>query len=296
MKRLPLLSVALLASFAGAQDAPTLGPERGNLVIVGGGRVPDEIWNRFIDLAGGVEKAHIVVVPTAGMKVPDDGKTPSTRTPEALEKLGVKHVTVLHTTSRTEADSEAFVKPIQEATAIWFDGGRQWHIVDSYAGTRTQREFEAVLARGGVIGGSSAGATIQGDFLVRGDTSGPDVLEGDHKQGFAYLKRSAIDQHILVRNRQFDLVPYIEKHPDYLGIGINESTAIVVHGNEFEVIGASHVAITDAAQWTDAAKSPNQAAQKGKIYFLAKGQKFDLLKRRILSPAASAPATDGNEL
>src|SRR5207342_227931 len=76
---------------------------------------------------------------------------------------------------------------LREATAVWFDGGRQWNIVDSYAGTLTYREFHKVLERGGVIGGSSAGATIQGDYLVRGDTSGPNVVmteEKNHQKGF----------------------------------------------------------------------------------------------------------------
>src|SRR5579862_3327207 len=195
----PLLLLAALASSGSAQQAPTtLGPANGNLVIVGGGRMVPEIWAKFIELAGGVDKANVVVVPTAGERVPDDGKVPSTGTPAALARLGVKHVTVLHTSDRKVADSEAFVAPLKTATAVWFDGGRQWHIADSYLGTRTQKEFDAVLERGGVIGGSSAGATIQGEYLWRGDTSGPERGEGDHTQGFAFLKRSAIDQHILV--------------------------------------------------------------------------------------------------
>ncbi len=133
-----------------------------------------------------------------------------------------------------------------------------------------------------MIGGSSAGATIQGEYLWRGDTSGPERGEGDHTQGLAFLKGVAIDQHILARNRQFDLIPFVEKRPDLLGIGINESTAIVVQGDEFEVIGASYVAITDARKWTADATSPNDAAHKGKIFFLGKGQRYDLARREIV--------------
>ena len=280
---LALIVFASLTLAARAQDAPTLGPAKGNLVIVGGGKVGPEIWAKFIELAGGVENANIVVVPTAAMNAPNDPKIPQTGTAEELTKLGVKHVTVLHTSDRKVADSEEFVAPLKTATAVWFDGGRQWHIADSYLGTRTQKEFDAVLDRGGVIGGSSAGASIQGEYLWRGDTSGPEKVEGDHTVGFAFLKRSAIDQHILVRNREFDLIPFIQKHPELLGIGINESTAIVVHGNQFQVIGASFVAITDAKKWERGARSPNDAAHKGKIYFLAPGQKYDLAKREIIS-------------
>ena len=87
-------------------------------------------------------------------------------------KRGVKNVKMLHTHDPKVADTEAFVKDLRTADAVWFNGGRQWNIVDSYANTLTYRELHKVLERGGVIGGSSAGATIQGEYLVRGDTSG----------------------------------------------------------------------------------------------------------------------------
>ena len=105
----------------------------------------------------------------------------------------------------------------KDATAVWFDGGRQWNMVDWYAGTLTYREFHNVLARGGVIGGSSAGATIQGDYLVRGDTSGPDIMmteEKNHQKGFEFLRKVAIDQHINTRLRWDDLDPGDQEIPE----------------------------------------------------------------------------------
>ena len=131
---------------------------------------------------------------------------------------------------------------------MWFTGGRHWRIVDSYAGTLTYKEFHKVLERGGVIGGSSAGATIQGDYLVRGDTSGNPIVmteEPNHQKGFEFLRRSAIDQHIDARNRWDDLIPVIKKYPNLLGIGLSEDTAIIVKGDQFEVMGKSKVAIHD---------------------------------------------------
>jgi len=112
----------------------------------------------------------------------------------------------------------------------------------------TYKEFHRVLARGGVIGGSSAGATIQGDYLVRGDTSGPDIVmtaEKEHQHGFAFLRRVAIDQHINTRNRWDDLIPVIKRYPHLLGIGLSEGTALVVRGDRFEVMGAWKVAVHD---------------------------------------------------
>ena len=88
-------------------------------------------------------------------------------------KRGLTHVKMLHTADPKVANTEEFVKPLLDANGVWFDGGRQWNGVDSYAGTRALEEFRKVLDRGGAIAGSSAGATIQGDYLVRGDTQGP---------------------------------------------------------------------------------------------------------------------------
>jgi cyanophycinase len=144
-------------------------------------------------------------------------------------------------------------------------------------GTLTQKELFALLDRGGVIAGSSAGATIIGDYMVRGDTKTADIMMGDHEQAFAFLKKAAIDQHLLVRNREFDLIPLIEKHPDLLGIGLDEDTAIVVQGDEFEVMGRSRVAIYDIHKMIPPA---------GKFYFLIPGDKYNLKTRTATRPGA----------
>ena len=195
-------------------------------------------------------------------------------------------MTTLHTRDPKEADTERFVEPLRTATGVWLGGGRQWRLADAYLKTRVVTEINALLERGGVIGGTSAGASIQGDFLVRGDTKGNELMEGDHLAGFGFVQNAAIDQHILRRNRQFDLLPVIEKHPELLGIGIDENTAIVVQGDQFEVIGASYVAITDAQQWqSQSSTSPNHAAAKGKFYLLSRGERFDLKTRRVVPSA-----------
>jgi cyanophycinase len=247
-------------------SAQTVGPASGSLVIVGGAMREPEIVERFVELAGG-DKARIIVVPTAGGEEDYDDEDCGLQT---WARIGVADVTCLHTVERAEADSEFFVEPITQATAIWFNGGRQWHIADSFLGTRTEEEFRKVLDRGGVIGGSSAGATIQGSYLVRGDTSGNAVMMGDHEVGFGYLKNTAIDQHVLRRNRQFDLIEVIEAHPELLGIGIDENTAIVVQGDEFEVIGASNVLIYD---------NTKTVGKDGRFYFLFPGDRYDLANR-----------------
>lgn len=257
--------------------AVSSGPAKGALVIVGGGAIGDDIWAKFVELAGG-KASRIVFVPTAA----EDGGWDGDKSTESFRKQGAKEVVVLHTRDPKVADTDAFIAPLRTATGVWFGGGRQWRIADAYLGTKTQRAFEAVLERGGVIGGKSAGASIQGSFLVRGDTRGNERMIGDHVQGFGYLKNVAIDQHLLRRNRQFDLIPVISEHPDLLGIGLDEGTAIIVEGDTFEVSGPSYVAIYDAQKWKASSDGPSSLG--GCFSLLGKGQKFDLRTRKAIDP------------
>ena len=283
----PLLLLAFLTGQLSAQTPQTVGPEKGALVIVGGGTMGPELWNRFIDLAGGPAAASIVIIPTAG----DDSSANSTpREKEKLLSLGVKNITVLHTRDPKVANQESFVAPLRNATGVWFVGGRHWRLADSYLNTLAHKEFNAVLSRGGVIGGTSAGATILGSFMVRGDTKGNSIMIGDHTQGLDFMHNVTIDQHFLRRNRQFDLIEVIKARPELLGIAIDESTAIVVQQNTFDVIGNSYVGIYEAGQIAKSTKYPlGQNSSGGPFYFLGKGQKFDLKARSVISQQPPRP-------
>lgn len=260
------------APLASASSAPEYGPATGTLVIVGGGSTDGTtIMEKFIELGGGLD-GKFVIVPTAGGNRTADGAVRVYEEANVIQgwtRRGLKNVRMLHTHDPKVADTEEFAKVLRDATAVWFNGGRQWNIVDSYAGTLTYREFHKVLERGGVIGGSSAGATIQGEYLVRGDTSGPNVVmteEQNHQRGFGFLRRSAIDQHINARNRWDDIIPVIRKYPNLLGIGLSEGTAIVVTGDRFEVMGKWKVAVHDNTRIYQPWEKPYFVLGHGDVY------------------------------
>ena len=247
------------------------GPEKGSLLIIGGNvGSTASIWNKFTELAGGKDKAHVVVVTTASG---DSAAFDKKDVEEVKKQTGIKDVVLLHTTDLREANSGKFIAPLQKATGVYFVGGRQWRIADAYLNTLTHQAFLDVLDRGGVIAGSSAGASIQGSFLWRGDTKGANILIGDHTQGLGFLKNSVIDQHLLVRNREFDLATLIRKAPELIGVGLDEATAILVQRDTLQVIGKSYVAIYDY----------NNIVDKGNpFFFLGDGQKYDLANRKVL--------------
>jgi cyanophycinase len=277
------LSLQIHTAQARAQQTPEYGSPTGTIILVGGGSTNGTgIVERFIELGGGAEEGRFVVVPTAGGNYDEDGNPrvyDEDRVLRSWRDRGLENVSMLHTHDPAISDAEEFVSELERATAVWFIGGRQWNIVDSYAGTRTYHEFHNVLKRGGVIAGSSAGATIQGEYLVRGDTRGPQIVmtdEENHQLGFEFLRKVAIDQHINTRNRWDDLIPVIEQKPELLGIGLSEGTAIVVTGDTFEVMGKWMVAIHDNTRAYQPWEKP--------YFVLAPGDAYDMKARRIVVP------------
>ena len=267
-----LLLLVPLADMRAQAPSTDYGPAKGTLLVVGGGNLDGTgIIEKFIELAGGPAK-KFVIVPTAGGNRNRDGAPVDYKEEDVVRSWvarGLTNVTMLHTHDPKAADSDGFVRQLREADAVWFNGGRQWNIVDSYANTRTYREFHKVLERGGVIGGSSAGATIQGEYLVRGDTSGPNVMmteEPHHQEAFKFLRLTAIDQHINARNRWDDLIPVIQKFPKLLGIGLSEGTAIIVRGDAFEVMGKWKVAIHDNTRVYQPWEKPYFVLSAGDVY------------------------------
>ena len=271
MKKFLLLCFVLVATIALAQN-PTVvdlsvtrhGPQSGTLLVIGGGAMTPELWNAFVERAGGKD-ARIVVITNAS----EAGDTSWQRTLDTLSaRIGAKRVSRMHLTTIEEANDDKLIEPLKKATGIYFTGGRQWRIAEVYLNTKAHREMFRLLERGGVIAGSSAGASIQGSFLWRGDTRGPNILIGDHTQGLGFMKLTVIDQHILTRNRQHDLADFVAAAPEFIGFGLDESTAIEVRGDELTVLGKSYVAV--------------HCKELEKFIFLRKGQRFDLKTHQVI--------------
>lgn len=257
------------------------GPAKGTLLVIGGG-ASDIFYSKFMELVGGAD-VPIVVIPTA--------MTSDSLTAEDLEKYknsftekGFTQVSVLHTRNRKEANSPEFVEALRSAKGVWFSGGRQWRHADSYLGTLTHKAFFELLDRGGVIAGSSAGATIQGSYLARGDTRKNTIMMGDHEKGLGFISNTAIDQHLFARNRQFDMFEILENRPELLGIGLDEDTGIIVEGDQFSVFGNSYVAIYDGSRWS-AERDTIYTLPAGSrdFYLLRDGDRYNMLHRKIIA-------------
>jgi cyanophycinase len=253
----------------------------GSLVIVGGGGMPRVVASRFIELAGGPD-APIVVLPTASGDDPSDDD----RAGRFLERAGARRVTTLGQRTKSGVESPEFLAALAEAKGVWFGGGRQWRFVDCYGGTKAEAAIYDVLRRGGVIGGSSAGASIQAQYMVRGSVLGnlEPMAEG-YERGFNYLPGTAIDQHFSQRGRQRDMSRVVLRHPQLLGIGLDEGTAIIVEGQKAEVLGEGKVYFYDRrAQPKEGPMEPPAEGESGYVA-LAAGETYDLVERKALAAA-----------
>lgn len=245
----------------------------GTLMIVGGGGSPRGMMATFIEFAGGVENAKLVYVPCSEKE--DVGERHWVV--EGWKKAGIRNATFIHTKDRNQANSDVdFLVPLKDATGLYFGGGRQWNFSDSYYGTEAHRLMKEVLKRGGVIAGSSAGASIQGRYLARATPIGNSKISafGYERGGLGFLDGVAIDQHFAQRNRFADMTGLVTQYPQLLGIGIDEATAIIVQKSKARVIGRGQVHFYDR----------NQPVSPGEPDHLSlpAGSEYDLASRKIL--------------
>lgn len=236
-----LLAVCLLAAGATAAEPP------GALVIAGGGKLPAAVRDEFFKLAGGKDKANIVVIPTASGTADDPKEQDSSL--KTWRDLKPASVTLLHTRDRKQADDAAFVRPLATATAVWFGGGDQNKVIEAYRGTQVEKELRQVLDRGGVLGGTSAGAAVMSDPMIQGGTT-----EARTGPGFGFVTGVVVDQHFVARNRVGRLRGVLDKNADLGGLGIDEATAVVVRGSTITVLGDSTVTVLPAKSLANAAE------------------------------------------
>lgn len=206
----------------------------GSLIISGGGRLPPEIRRRFVELAGGVSSRIVVIPAFAADEKEQAGLL------DVWRSFGATQVRVLQADSHEAADRPEFSEPIKAATGVWLSGGQQEWLATRYAGSHVESELQQLVKRGGVIGGSSAGAAVMSKVMIEQglDTATLGV-------GLDLLPNAVIDQHFLKRSRLNRLLRVLETRPELIGFGIDEGTALVVQVSKgrLAVLGDSYVMV-----------------------------------------------------
>lgn len=209
-----------------------VGPVHGALVLDGGPDASPEVARRFVELAGGAN-AKIVLIPTAAG---DDAARDPATLKHYRQLFGTGCCKVLHAAKRSAADRVGLVASLQDATGVWVTGGKPSALAETYWHTAVQDAIRAVLDRGGVVGGSSAGALILGSRVPT-----------DHpERGFGFLRRTIIMPHLNRNNARRMLLDEVADTPGIIGIGVSDNTAAVIRGDSLEVIGVGEVIVADA--------------------------------------------------
>jgi cyanophycinase len=241
----------------------------GTIVLHGGGRITNEFFDRFIELAGG-SQARIVLVPSAGF----DSRNYETRG-DFLKAVQVRYsswfalkrnqkiteLTVLHTENSDDADRDAFVAPLKNATAVWFSGGDQARLNYRYVGgeddTLFQTEVKNVLRRGGVVGGTSAGTAVIPEIMtMRTAQEGDgDPLTARVAHGLGLVDRLIVEQHFDTRVGRMERFLGLLKDNDRLskwsqrdnagigmmGLAVDEPGAVELSGSSVRAWGPGHI-------------------------------------------------------
>lgn len=283
-------------------DQSVPGGSRGHLLIVGGGPIPAEVTRRFVELAGG-SHAHIVVFPMAS-----EDPAAGTEQTEEFEKLGAHAERIVLT--HEEADTETTARRLDGVTGIWFGGGDQSNLTRALAGTRTERAIEASYREGAAIGGTSAGVAVFSSIMLTGEERhmGGDRPPSDAAdslsaymtiarenvvtaKGFGLLPGAIVDQHFVRRRRHNRLISLVLEHPELIGLGIDESTAVEVGPDGlWRVLGASVAIVYDARHARVTPPGQSLAAADVRMHILSAGSVFDPLRGEAkLAAASTAP-------
>ncbi len=284
MKRWTAVAGLGLLLAAGAQAAAS----RGHLVLIGGGDKPPEAMEKFIELAGG-KGAPIVVVPTAS--------TEADTIPYYLDLFrkdyGCSDVVAVDIRGPADARRPEYLAALDRARGVFFGGGDQVRILSAFHGSPALAAVRAVFERGGVVGGTSAGTACQTPRMITGggDFTLVRTRAVELWQGLGLWPGVIVDQHFLVRQRSNRLLSVILEHPEELGVGVDEATAVWVKpGDTFEVLGRSAVMVIDAS----GAKVSSQERDSGqdslgvhdlKVHVLLPGERYDVARREVLPPA-----------
>ncbi|MBZ9882704.1 cyanophycinase [Mesorhizobium sp. CA10] len=246
-----IAATAILISTTPEAEVAPPAQAGGALVIVGGGPIPREILACAMELAGGPD-ARIVVLPQASR-----ADKHSDSLVDAFRAVGARNIRSWRFENQGQANEKAtssasvagVADAINQANLIWLSGGSQTALMAALDASGFSQLIRERHRRGIAVGGSSAGAAVMADWMMTGGSQSlKSVIAGSAptSRGLGLWPGVIIDQHFLKRRRNNRLLTAVLDRPDHVGIGIDESTALVTLGDQVEVLGESSVMVFDA--------------------------------------------------
>lgn len=261
---------------------------KGHLVIIGGGNRTEEIMKKIVQLAG--KNPRALIIPNASGEPEKTGESLK----KEFQELGCEAVFVFYG-DREKANEKSYIEQFLNCNIVFFSGGDQNRLTKDLLNTSLLQLIKTIYNNGGVISGTSAGAAVMSKIMITGDeyknkdTLNPfstiEVSNVVTAEGFGFIEDAIIDQHFIKRKRLNRLISLVMENQNKLGIGIDESTAVLVYPSRiFEVIGESQVIVFDSSQSTDITENINDKLGGSNIlmHILLPGQKFNLNTKRVV--------------
>jgi cyanophycinase len=255
----------------------------GALVIIGGHEDKRNGCRILKEVAARAHKSTLVVA-TVATEHPDEVWAEYR---SVFKSLGVRSLSHLHVETRDDAFSEDKLKVLKGAGAVFFTGGDQLRITSRIGGAPICERIREIFDRGGVIAGTSAGASAMSETML---VSGPS--DQSHRvdavqmaPGLGLINGVIVDQHFAERGRLGRLVGAVAQNPRLLGVGIDEDTAVIAEADRFIVIGRGAVYVIDGTResYTNVSEEKPDSVMSVfdlRLHILSDGDRFELETRR----------------
>lgn len=261
----------------------------GKLIIIGGHEDKEGDMEILSTVAEGVGRGKLCIVSVASSVGDELWETYRA----IFKELGVKKMSHLDVVHRTKSIDTAGYNAVKDASVIFFTGGDQLKITSELGGTIIQEKIYEIYKNGGIIAGTSAGASVMGETMMVSGSSDASFRVGTNSlmmaPGLGFATNMMIDQHFAERGRIGRLIGATAHNPKYLGIGIDENTAIVLQDQvRFDVIGSGAVYILDAheAHGCNLSEAEMDAALSifnVRLHLLSKGNWFDIARKQAFT-------------
>ena len=276
-----------------------MGKSESILIAVGGGEVTEsnELFDEIVRHVNKASDPHLVVM-TVATNEPESAADKY----RSMFRSHVKHTSVVDVSSRQDGFSEASLKKVREADALFFTGGDQLNVTSLMGGSPLDKLVHERYNDGIVIVGTSAGAAMMSSWMIiSGGSGNPPMVGGvDFAPGMELLHGTVVDTHFSQRARHGRLLTAVAHYPEALGIGLDERTGIVVRRNEFKVVGEGVVTVFDGCDMRHCDLPFRENKQPigmfgVSIHVLPAAYKFDLKARRPISPELKKMASSSEE-
>lgn len=273
-KYLWLVSLALTSLMSNAQN-------KGSLFIIGGGDRSPELMKTLVATAKLQSNSYIVVLPMA-TSIPEESVAFIS---SQISAICPNHIASFNFTKTQANDNQSWIDSVKNATLIYITGGDQNKFMDIVRGSKLYNAMHIAFRNGATIAGTSAGAAVMSQIMITGQEK--DKSEADSfkeiksgnivtASGMGFITNAIIDQHFIKRSRYNRLFSVLADNPNKTMIGIDESTAIIVHANKVTVTGESQVVVVSKPQQIKSVHNKKITFKNANLSLYSAGESFKL--------------------